>query len=1059
MGWPLSQDYNEAVQNPRTALADPDLKGGEAVPGPLGLPMPRSGNFADVYQFRGADGRMWALKCFTRAAAKLRERYLAVDAHLRDARLPFTVGFQFLTEGVRVRGLWYPALKMEWVEGLHLNEFVRRSLDRPDHLRAVLGLWVRLCGRLRDARIAHADLQHGNVLLVPGATAQRLKLRLIDYDGMWVPALAGKPSDEAGHPNYQHPARLAERTYTAEVDRFPHLVIGCALRALAVAGRPLWERFDNGDNLLFKEADFAEPSRSRLVRELWDLDDPTVTNLVALLVVSAGRAVADTPWLDEVISGDQAVPVSDAALAWAADRIGVPRWVARRPEPVADLYSVPEEANAFAEFGGEEWVPRPARRRRSKLPLVLAGGAAVVAAAVVAFVLYVRGNRPVDPGPSVVGPKGGSVDNAPLGTTGTRWVNYPSAPRARQADRLGDGIDVAPPGTKVVRSYGVGPAAALGAWLRPDVACAVLVGPTGIGELDLPTGRVTSKPFPKGVEPVRAAVTPNGRHAIVAGKDHIVRCLDTATGAEEWARPFPGPVGALAVTPDGERVAATGAKVGYVEWGVTDGSEVRRHEQLQAALLAFSPDGLFAVAANAGGVEFWSLDDGTVRATGLGFAATAVGFTPDSERALAAAPGRDVRTWALGVSDHPGEERPALLRQGATALTATGNGTLLFGGPSGEVGYIGPDGSNVVFDFGPDAGPVVSIAAFADGRHALVASGRAGVLLTRVADLVRPDGPSKDGPTVGSLDYVRSTPIGPDVTRFAADAAGKRIITANATHLRIHAANTLVPGRPLQVPGGGIAAVGAGPDDRVLVCQAEGDVFRTRAYDPGRGNAGPVFTLPGGGGEPGRITRFVPVPNRTWVLATTEVAGDMLFDPATGAVVPDWPDGRPGDPAVAAPSPDGRRIAVGTSINPVRVWDVGTQQLGQPLDGSHEVAALAFTPDGSKLIGLWSHGRVRVWDLGTRTVTEVRHEYPGPFTELSALTNELVVLGSPAGRLVLHLESGEAVNTGDGPNPLTARGLVVPAREWVLATDRENRLTAWRVNPARARQLTPKPKR
>ena len=39
MGWPLSQDYNEAVQNPRTVFADPDLKAGQAVPGPLGLPM------------------------------------------------------------------------------------------------------------------------------------------------------------------------------------------------------------------------------------------------------------------------------------------------------------------------------------------------------------------------------------------------------------------------------------------------------------------------------------------------------------------------------------------------------------------------------------------------------------------------------------------------------------------------------------------------------------------------------------------------------------------------------------------------------------------------------------------------------------------------------------------------------------------------------------------------------------------------------------------------------------------------------------------------------------
>ena len=125
MAWPLSQEYNEAVQNPRTSFADPDLKTGDVVPGPLGIPMPRSGNFADVYQIRGADGQAWALKCFTRPAVGLRERYIQIDAQLREARLPFSVGFEFLPEGVRIRGLWYPALKMEWVEGLQLNMFVR----------------------------------------------------------------------------------------------------------------------------------------------------------------------------------------------------------------------------------------------------------------------------------------------------------------------------------------------------------------------------------------------------------------------------------------------------------------------------------------------------------------------------------------------------------------------------------------------------------------------------------------------------------------------------------------------------------------------------------------------------------------------------------------------------------------------------------------------------------------------------------------------------------------------------------------------------------------------
>ena len=52
MSWPLSQDYNEAIQSPASNSADPDLRRGEAATNKLGLPMPYSGNFADVYQVR-----------------------------------------------------------------------------------------------------------------------------------------------------------------------------------------------------------------------------------------------------------------------------------------------------------------------------------------------------------------------------------------------------------------------------------------------------------------------------------------------------------------------------------------------------------------------------------------------------------------------------------------------------------------------------------------------------------------------------------------------------------------------------------------------------------------------------------------------------------------------------------------------------------------------------------------------------------------------------------------------------------------------------------------------
>src|SRR5439155_32492 len=149
MSWPLPTEFNEAVQTPSLAFADPDLRAGQATVGPLGLPLPRSGNFADVYQIRGANGRDWAVKCFTRPVPGLDDRYRKVGEALAKAGLPFTVGFTYLAEGIKVRGRWLPALKMEWVEGLLLNQFVRENAGNPAALEGLLRSWVKLCQKLR----------------------------------------------------------------------------------------------------------------------------------------------------------------------------------------------------------------------------------------------------------------------------------------------------------------------------------------------------------------------------------------------------------------------------------------------------------------------------------------------------------------------------------------------------------------------------------------------------------------------------------------------------------------------------------------------------------------------------------------------------------------------------------------------------------------------------------------------------------------------------------------------------------------------------------------------
>jgi hypothetical protein len=382
MVWPVPQDYNEAVQNPEHCFADPELRAGEAVTDAFGIPRPRSGNFADVYQVR-CPGGDWAAKCFTREVRGLHQRYAAVSAHLQQARLPFTVEFQYLEQGVRVGAGWFPLLKMRWVEGFALNEFVRDNLDRPALLEALLQIWVRMAKRLREADVAHGDLQHGNVLLVPGSSAQSLAVRLIDYDGLWVPALAQSKSGEIGHPNYQHPQRLREQTYGPEVDRFPLLVVAAALRCLQVGGRALWEKYDNGDNLLFKEADFSAPHQSPLFAELLQLGDATARSAAARLMAAAQKPLEETPLLEEVFSEK---PPAIPAPPPAAD-----------PRPVSFVQPAARATQRQVVRLRRHLTPR--LPMRSALPLVIALLVPVLVGGGVAFWAMQGGSPPTSRGP------------------------------------------------------------------------------------------------------------------------------------------------------------------------------------------------------------------------------------------------------------------------------------------------------------------------------------------------------------------------------------------------------------------------------------------------------------------------------------------------------------------------------------------------------------------------------------------------------------------------------------------------------------------------------------
>jgi hypothetical protein len=593
------------------------------------LPVPCSGNFADVYEVRNAT-RAWAVKCFTREVAGLRQRYREISAFLGKDRLRFAVDFQYLDQGIRVRGQWYPVLKMDWVEGLLLNEFVRQHLDRPATLDALADLWARLARRLRRAGVAHGDLQHGNVLLVPGSEAGALALKLIDYDGMVVPALARVPSGEVGHPAYQHPQRLREGTYNAEVDRFPMLVIYVALRALVAGGRALWDRYDTGDNLLFRQQDLQAPGKSALFYELLKVGDPSVRLLAEQLIDAARKPLEQTPLLQELIASLRSPPAAGGGKSTVPG-------VAEAAETAA------APAPTWCDSSQLDGQPEPKWKGITPFWIALAGTVALLAV-VVGLVLLManKGARGSKKGPG-------------LARGDTRFDKNQRARPDEEEERASPDGEAPQPENPVGSKGRYDPEEEAPPPKKPGgkVKKPAVKPKDPVGEIRRFIGHSDT-----GDAVVDVAFAPNGRTAVSGGQDKVLRLWDVETGEE--IRRFEGhaeKVKCLCFTPDGLHVVSGSDDKTLRLWDVASGEEVRRFEGHTAGLgwfVAVTPDGRRIISYSGGPektVRIWDLKNGKeLRRFGYQQAgAEEVGdiqaFSRDGRRALTAGSDNKLRLW------------------------------------------------------------------------------------------------------------------------------------------------------------------------------------------------------------------------------------------------------------------------------------------------------------------------------------------------------------------------------------------------------------------------------
>jgi len=250
--------YNDAVQHPQTAFSDPALRAAKIATNGMGLPIALGGGFALTYTAT-AQGRKFAIRCFHKEAKGLESRYQHVDRSLRTAGGSYFVGFEYQPTGVLVNGKRYPIVKMDWVEGDTLGAFLEDNYSHKSQIARLRQQFAGVESFLRSRGLAHGDLQNGNVLV-------KSDLKLIDYDGIYVPTMATGQGAELGHKHFQHPKRSAA-DFGPAMDRFSFIVIDLSLRAVAHDSK-LFSKYSNGENIILTANDFIDPTNSAAFTEL-----------------------------------------------------------------------------------------------------------------------------------------------------------------------------------------------------------------------------------------------------------------------------------------------------------------------------------------------------------------------------------------------------------------------------------------------------------------------------------------------------------------------------------------------------------------------------------------------------------------------------------------------------------------------------------------------------------------------------------------------------------------------------------------------------------------------
>mgnify|MGYP001498968733 CR=1 FL=1 len=287
MQYPLISEYLAAIREANNNLD----KLSHLVPvlDKYGEPYRSSGAFAVVFKMKDEQtGKCYALKCFTEEQEGRAEAYRQIAKELEYVDSPYITSVKYLEKELFVDSNCedeeFPVLLMDWIEGETMETYVAANYTDTHAMSMLCYRFCKMAAWLRSQSFAHGDIKPDNIMVRPDGT-----LTLVDYDGMFVPAMKGQKSPTIGTKDFSHPLRAID-DFDETIDDFALASIALSLKAISL-NPSLLDEYGASDRLLFSAADYLDLSKSKTFTALQGLlaDEEARTLLSMFLLASAQK--------------------------------------------------------------------------------------------------------------------------------------------------------------------------------------------------------------------------------------------------------------------------------------------------------------------------------------------------------------------------------------------------------------------------------------------------------------------------------------------------------------------------------------------------------------------------------------------------------------------------------------------------------------------------------------------------------------------------------------------------------------------------------------------------